>query len=178
MAMTVQIVQLTGAGPTFTRVDNLTPGFLFNREDTRVGTTAIPKPTATGTNFSWVKTFQIEVTVHDSKTMTNVRVGKVTNEADTGTKIWQNVANASYTQAASPPGATGDNNVTGPTINGDASTAMELITVPPAPYAAGPYTTNAKHGNMVELALGVDVTNTQPGTNRTMPSLRWTWSEA
>lgn len=178
MAMTVQITMLTGAGPTETRVDNQTPGFVFNRDDTRVGTTAIPKPTSTGTNFSWVKSFQIEVTTHDSKTMTSVRVGKASNEADTGTKIWQNVANSSYTQAASSPSSTGDNNVTGPTLNGDVATAMELISAPPAAYAAGPFTTNAKHGNIVELSLGVDVTNTQPGTNRTMPSITWTWVES
>ena len=178
MAMTAQIVQLTGPGPTYTRVDNQTPGFLFNRDDTRVGTTSIPKPTATGTNFSWVKSFQIEVTTHDSKTMTSVRVGKTVNEADAGTKVWLNVGNAAYTQASTPPSATGDNNTTGPTLNGDVAVAMPLITDPPAAYAAGPFTTNAKQGNIVELSLGVDVTNAQPGTNRTMPSFRWTWSEA
>ena len=176
--MTVQITMLTGAGPTETRVDNQSPGFVFNRDDTRTGTTAIPKPTATGTNFSWVKSFQIEVTAHDSKTMTAVRVGKASNEADTGTKLWQNVANASYTQATTPPTATGDNNTTAPTINGDTATAMALISAPPAAYAAGPYTTNAKHGNIVELTLGVDVTNTTPGTSRTMPSITWTWTES
>lgn len=178
MAMTVTIEQLTGAGPTATRVDNQSaPAFLFNREDTRVGTTPVPTPTATGTNFSFVKSFQPNITVTDSLSMTNIRVGKVTNEALTGVRLWANTTNSAYTQATTPPSAGADNNITPPTINGDVAEALELITVPPAVYAAGPFNTTGRKGNIVELCIGVDNTNTSSG-QQTMPSIRWTWNES
>ena len=178
MAMTVTVEQLTGAGPTATRVDNQSaPAFLFNREDTRVGTTPIPTPTATGTNFSFVKSFQPNITATDSLSMTNLRVGKVTNEAVTGAKLWANTTNSAYTQATGAPTATPDNNITPPTINGDPGVLLELITVPPAVYAAGPFNTTGRKGNIVELVAGIDNTNTTSGTP-TAPTIRWTWNES
>lgn len=177
MAMTVIIDILTGAGPTATRVDNQSPGFLFNREDTRTGTTAVPTPTATGTNFSYVKSFQPNITVTDSLNMTNLRVGKVTNESATGLKIWAYTGHAAYTQATTAPTSTADNNLTAPTVNGASASALELITTPPAVYGAGPFSSTGRKGNIVELTLGVDVQNSLSG-QQTTPSIRFTWNES
>lgn len=172
--MTVVIDLLTGAVPTVTPVTTVT----LNREDTALGATPIPVPTSTGTNFSWVKSFQIEITATDGLTMTNVLFGKVTAEAITGQKLWVNTANAAYTQAVGSPTSTGDNNVTGPTLNGDVAVAVELINAPPTPYATGPFTTTAKHGNIVELVAGYDTTTAASGGAVQTPTVRWRWTEA
>lgn len=175
MAMTVVVDQLTGAGPTATAVSS----FKFNRDDTNLGTSAgIPTPASTGTKFSFVKSFQIEITVTGGLTMTNVLVGKVANETVTGTKIWKHTGHASYTEATAAPSDTVDNNVTGPDINGATGTALELITTPPAAYAAGPFNTTGRKGNIVELVAGVDNTNISSGVAVASPTIRWKWTEA
>ena len=97
MAMTVAIDNATGATPTWAAVGASTAK--FNRVDTLTGTTAIPTPTATGTNFSYIKTFAIDITATGSLSMTNVKIEKVTSEATTGTKLWHYTGHASYTQA-------------------------------------------------------------------------------
>ena len=175
MAMSVAIDALTGAGPTATAVTSA----VMNREDTVSGVTPTPIPSSSpATNFSWVKSFQIEILNADSLDMTDVRVGKVTAESVAGTKLWHNTTNAAYTQATGAPTSTGDNNVTGPTINGDASTAIPLITAPPSVYAPGPFNTAARHGNIVEVVLGVDATCVATGSGIALPTLRWVWVES
>lgn len=174
MSMTVVIDALTGAGPTATPAASA----VLNREDTINGTTPTPVPAATGTNFSWVKSFQLEITATDSLTMTNIRVGRVAAETVTGTKLWHNTANAAYTQATGAPSATGDNNVTAPTINGDVATAPDLISAPPAVYSAGGHSTTGRKGNIVEVVVGVDNTCVTTGTGVALPTLRWFWIEA
>lgn len=173
MAMTVQIDLATGASPSYAA----TTAVKWNRIDSEAGTTAIPTPTATGTNFSFVKSFQINITATGSLTMTDVKVGKVAGEATTGTKLWHVTANVAYTQATTSPSATGDNNTTAPTLNGDSATAMPLISGASA-YSAGPHTTTGRKGNYVEVSLGVDATNTTAGTSVSTPTLRWQWTEA
>ena len=175
MAMTVVININTGAGPTAAPVTAVK----WNREDTAVGTTSgIPTPASTGTNFSWIKSFQVEITATGGLTMTNIRVGKVANETVTGTKLWHTTANASYTQASGAPTPTGDNNVTAPTLNAQTASAVPLITAPPSVYAAGPFAAAAAVGNFVEVSLGVDNTNSAGGTAVATPTLRWVWTEA
>ncbi|MDE2096667.1 MAG: hypothetical protein KGL39_05415 [Patescibacteria group bacterium] len=174
MAMTVQIDEATGATPTW---NTAVTSCVWNDEDTVSGTTTeIPTPTSTGTNFSFVKTFSIDITVTNSLTMTNVKVGKVANETTTGTKLWVVTSHTVYTQATASPTATSDNNVTAPTVNGATASAMSLI-ASASVYAAGPYTTTGRVGNMVEITLGVDASNTTGGTAVATPVLRWSWVE-
>jgi hypothetical protein len=174
MAMSVQVDGLTGAGPTTTAITS----FKFNRDDTLTGTTAgIPTPSTTGTKFSWVKSLQIEITATGGLTMTNVLVGKTANETITGSKLWRVTSHSSYTQATVEPSDTGDNNVTGPTLNGAVASALELITAPPSAYAAGPFNTTGRKGNIVELAAGIDNTNVTSGTAVASPTIRFKWSE-
>lgn len=173
MPMTVQIDIATGAGPSFASASSVK----WNQEDTASGTTAIPTPTATGTNFSYVKSFQINITATGSLTMTNVKVGKVASETTTGTKLWHTTEHASYVQAAAAPGATGDNNATAPNINsGSAEAAMPLIGSASV-YSAGGHSTTGRKGNFVEVCLGVDATNTTAGGSVATPTLRWQWTE-
>lgn len=177
MAMTTQIDLYTGAGPTVAA----TTAVKWNRVDTEAGTTVIPTPTATGTNFSYVKTFRIEITATGSLTMTDILFGKVASESTTGTKLWHVAgthAVGAYVQAVAAPTATGDNNVTGPTVNGAVATAVPLTSAPPAAYDAGPYNTTGIKGNLIEVALGVDATNTTAGSAVATPTLRWQWTES
>lgn len=173
MAMTVQIDLATGATPTYTGVSSVK----WNLEDTQAGTTAIPTPTATGTNFSFVKSFQIEITATGSLNMTNVKVGKVASETTTGTKLWHVTSHAAYTQATAAPTATGDNNTTAPTVNAASATALPLIGSASV-YAAGGFNTTGRKGNVVEITLGVDATNTTAGASVATPTLRWQWTES
>lgn len=174
MAMTVQIDCLTGAGPTAAAVTTV----VFNREDTVLGTTGVPTPTATGTRFSWVKSFQIEITAVGGLAMTAVLIGKVTNESTAGTKLWRVTSHNSYSQATTNPADTADNNSTAPTLNGASATALELITLPPSQYAPGPYNTTGRKGNIVEISCGVDNNIISAGSGLPTPTLRWKWTEA
>jgi hypothetical protein len=108
--------------------------------------------------------------------MTNVKVGKVTTESVTGTKLWHVTSHASYTQATVSPTATGDNNSTAPTLNGASATAMPLIGSASV-YAAGAFSSTGRQGNIVEIVVGVDATNTTAGTAVSIPTLRWQWTE-
>lgn len=175
-AMTVVIRQLTGASPTVTTVTAVK----WSRVDDATGTTVIPTPTSTGTNFSFIKSFMIDITATGSLQMTNVLVGKVASETTTGTKLWRVTSHAegSYVQATAAPTATGDNNSTAPTMNSASGTALELISAPPSAYAAGPFNTTGRKGNLVELCLGVDATNTTAGSAVATPTLRWSWTES
>lgn len=175
MAMVTQIDLLTGAVPTVTAVTTKK----FNLEDTQSGTTPIATPVATGTNFSYVASFQIEILTVNSLNMSNVKFGKVTTESVTGTKLWHVTSHAvgAYVQAVAAPVSTGDNNVTAPTINGAAGGAAPLIGSASV-YAAGPFNTTGRKGNIVEVTLGVDFTNTTAGSAVAVPTLRWQWTES
>lgn len=175
-AMTVVIRQGTGATPTWATVTAVK----WSRVDDASGTTVIPTPTSTGTNFSFIKSFMIDITATGSLQMTNVLVGKVASETTTGTKLWHvtDSAEGTYVQATAAPTATGDNNTTAPTLNGSTGVAMPLISAPPSAYAAGPFNTTGRKGNLVEIALGVDATNTTAGSAVATPTLRWSWTES
>ena len=181
MSMVVQIDEATGSGPTWTT--NISSA-VWNTVDSQSGTTAISTPTSTGTNFSFVKTFSIDITTTNSLTMTNVKVGKVANETTTGTKLYETLSHSSYTQATASPTSTGDNNVTVPTINGAApnadptagSAAVPLI-ASAAVYAAGGFSTTGRKGNLVEMCLGVDATNVTAGSAVATPTIRFSWTE-
>lgn len=177
-AMTVTIDQATVTSPTFTAVTAV----VWSRVDDATGTTVIPTPTSTGTNFSFIKSFQVNITATGSLSMTNILFGKVANEATTGTKLWHRTDHAagSYVQATAAPTATGDNNTTAPALNGTnaAVTAVPLISGPPTTYSAGPHSTTGRKGNLVEVALGVDATNTTAGAAVATPTLRWSWTES
>jgi hypothetical protein len=178
MAMTVSIQNGIGASTgTWTDVSVTAT---WNREDDIDDTDQpIPTPTATGTNFSFIKSFAINITTVAGLVMTGVKFGKVAAETTTGTKLWEvkSRAIASYIQATAAPTATGDNNVTGPTMNTVTGTATPLIGSASV-YAAGPFNTTGKQGTIVEVCLGVDATNTTAGTAVATPTMRWSWTEA
>jgi hypothetical protein len=179
MAMTVQIVQGTGGSPTWAQVTAIK----WNRTDDAATASAIPTPTATGTNFSFVKSMMVNITAVGGLSMTNILVGKVANEATTGTKLWHRTdhAEGSYVQATAAPAPTGDNNSTAPVIpaGGNNTSVIALPLIGSASvYSAGPHNTTGRKGNMVEMCLGVDSGNTTAGSAVSTPTLRWSWTEA
>lgn len=179
MAMTVLIRQATTVTPTWATVGAVK----WSRVDDAVGTTPIPTPTATGTNFSFVKSFLVDITVTGGLTMTDVIIGKVAAESTTGTLLWHTNENneAGYTQATAAPGSTGDNNGTAPDINGGALEVAMPLSSAQTVYDAGPYSTTGRisgGGALNEITLGVDATNTTAGTTVATPTLRWEWTEA
>lgn len=176
MAMTTQIDILTSTGPTVASVTSV----VWNRVDAASTATVIPAPTATGTNFSYIKTLQMEITATGSLSMTNILFGKVANESVTGTKLWRVTSHAvgSYVQATAAPTATGDNNVTAPTMNSATGVALELISAPPSAYAAGAFSSTGRVGNLVEVCLGVDATCVTAGAAVATPTLRFSWTES
>lgn len=178
MAMTVAIANATGATPTWADVGASTAK--WNRIDTLTGTTAIPTPTATGTNFSFVKSFMINITATGGLSMSDAKVGKVAGETTTGTKLWHTTEHAegSYVQATAAPGSTGDNNVTAPNINSGSSEAALPLIGSASVYAAGPFNTTGRKGTLVEVCLGVDATNTTAGQSVATPTMRWQWTES
>jgi hypothetical protein len=178
MAMTVVIANAVGATPTWSTVGATTAK--WNRVDTLIGTTVIPTPTSTGTNFSFIKTFMIEITVTDSLNMTDVTFGKVAGETTTGTKLWYTSEHAegSYVEATTFPAPEGDNNVTAPNINGGSAEAAVPLISSGDLYAAGPFNSTGRKGNLIEICLGVDATNTTAGSTVATPTLRWQWTES
>lgn len=176
MAMTVNIDIATGAGPSFaTAAGGVTWGLLDAAD---AGANPIPVPTASGTNFSFVKSFQPNITVTDSLSMTDVKAGKTATEATAGTKLWYTTEHASYTQAVAAPASTGDDNVTAPNINsGSAEVAVPLIGAASV-YAAGPFSSTGRVGNFVEVCLGVDNTCATAGGAVATPTLEWNWTES
>lgn len=173
MSMTVAINECTGSGPTAASVTSV----VWNRVDSASGTTEIPTPTSTGTNFSFVKSLIVNISATNSLSMTNILFGKVAAETTTGTKLWAYTGHSSYTQATAAPTSTSDNNVTAPTVNGATASAVPLISAPPSTYAAGPFSSTGNAGNYVEVCLGVDNTNTTAGTGVATPTLEFSWTE-
>lgn len=176
MAMTVQIDIATGATPTWSPASGSTA--VWNREDSLAGDALrVPAPTNAGTSFSFVKTFMLNITATGGLSMTDVKVGKTSTES-TGKKLWHvtSHAEASYLPATVAPASTGDNNVTAPTINGTTATALPDIGAATV-YAAGPFNTTGRKGNLVEVCLGVDALNPDAGTAVATPTLRWQWTE-
>lgn len=172
MAMTVQIDELTAAGPTSTSVTAV----VWNTADSNATSSEIATPTATGTNFSFVKSFKWDCTATGGLSATSIKFGKVANETTTGTKLWSSSAHSTYTQATVAPTATSDNNVTAPTVNTATAVAVALVAGASA-YIAGPISTTGAQTPIIEVTLGVDSTCTTAGTSVATPTLRWSWTE-
>ena len=90
-------------------------GIKWNLADSATDTaTPIQIPTATGTNYSWIKNLVLEVTGTGTTAMTNRRISMATSPATGLTYDFKSVAVASYAQAASGnrPSSSGSNGAT------------------------------------------------------------------
>ena len=171
-----------GASPVFTGGSfagvTAESGFKFNREDTLSGTTPIPIPTATGTNYSWIKNLALDVTTAGTTAITNRRI-YAGSAPSTGLTLWYKaVATGSYAQAASGnlPAAGGTN---GATPSG--YTAMANSVGGASAYDASSVSTATQgvNGGLAVCVAGVDFSFAGgPGNATALPSISITYDEA
>lgn len=151
-AATCQAQIGTGSSVSWANVET---GCTFNLADSATNTsTPIAVPTATGTNFSWIKNFAIAVTVTGTTSMTN-RTIKMGSSPSTGLALfWKDVAQASYAQAASGnrPTASGSNGATPSGYTAMTTSTQQWDNTSHATSSTGP------NGDMVVCVLGVDNT--------------------
>ena len=148
-AAVVQLQVATGAGPTLASGES---GFKYNREDTLSGTTPIPIPTATGTNYSWVKTLALVVTTSGTTAISNRRIQLSTTES-TGLGIFFK-ASATYAQATAEIASAGTNGPATPATWTRATTSLQV-------YDSGSTAASGatgKNGQYCLTCLGVDST--------------------
>lgn len=162
----------TGASVSWANAET---GTKFNREDSLAGTTPIPIPTATGTNFSWIKNLVLAVTVTGTTNITNRRISMSAATATGLQLFWKLVAVASYAQAAvgNMPAASGS--------NGNTPAGYTLMTTSPVQYDNASVATSSTgpNGGMAVCVMGVDFTYVGgPGNAVALPSLIITYDEA
>ena len=162
----------TGASVSWANAEG---GVTFNLADSITSTTPIAIPTATGTNFSWIKNLVIAVTVAGTTTLSN-RTVKMSGSPSTGLQLfWKAVAVASYAQAASGnrPASSGSNGATpaGYTLMSTTATQYDGSSV--ASSSTGP------NGSMCVCVLGVDNTYVGgAGSAISLPSIVLSYDEA
>jgi hypothetical protein len=150
-------------------------GIKWNREDSQSGaTTNVPVPTATGTNYSWLKNLALEVTTvaNPVTSITNRRIAIAGAQLAGVTQHWKAAA---YVQAAvgNMPGAAGTNDAVPSTYT--------LITTTPTVYDnnAASGGTLGRNGSMLQVVTGVSFLFTAGGGSaHALPNLQLTYDEA
>ncbi|GEM_PF-7060248 len=148
-------------------------GIKMNREDTQSGTTAIPVPTTTGTNYSWIKQIALEVTATAATNISNRKISQASTPA-TGLAYFFKAA-ASYTQASSAnmPAASGSNGATPTGYTAMSGTGQVFDSTSVSAGSTG------RNGGFCVLVLGVDNTYTGgAGSAIALPNLLLQYDEA
>lgn len=150
-------------------------GIKWNREDTIAGTTPVPVPTATGTNYSWLKNLALEVTTAASPvtSITNRRIAIASALSAGLTEHWKAAA---YVQAAvgNMPAAAGTNDAvpTGYTLAATGAGAL----YDNAAVSGG---TTGRNGSPLQVLVGVSFLFTGGGGAAiAMPNLHLSYDEA
>jgi hypothetical protein len=154
---------------------NAEGGVTFNLADNITATTPIAIPTATGTNFSWLKNLVISVTGAGTTAITN-RTIKMGSSLSTGLALfWKAVAVASYAQAASGnrPTASGSNGATPAGYTAMTTSAVQYDNTSVATSGTGP------NGSMAVCVIGVDNTYVGgAGSAIALPNIVLSYDEA
>lgn len=171
-AATVQGRLGTGSSVSWANAEG---GIVFNLEDTITGTTPIPIPTATGTNFSWIKNLVLYVTATGTTAITN-RTVNMGSSPTSGLKLhFKDVAVASYAQAASGnrPTASGSNGATPAGYTAMTTSAQQYDNTSVATSSTG------ANGDMAVCVMGVDNTFAGgPGSATALPNIVLSYDEA
>jgi hypothetical protein len=172
----------TGASPVLTGASyagvTAEGGIKMNREDTLTGTTPIPIPTATGTNYSWIKNLALDVTTTGTTNISNRRIyfGSAPSTGLLG--FYKSVATGSYAQSASGnlPAASGSN---GATPAGYTALATSLGGSTAYDASSVATSTLGVNGTLAVVVAGVDFTFAGgPGSATALPTLNLTYDEA
>ena len=171
-----------GASPVFTGGSfggvSAEGGAKFNLEDTLTGTTPIQIPTATGTNFSWIKNFALDVTTAGTTSISNRRIYLASAPTSGMNVFYKSVATGSYAQAASGnrPASSGSNGATPAGYTAMAtslggSTAYDASSVSTA--------TQGVNGSLAVCVSSVDFSFAGgPGSATALPNITLTYDEA
>jgi hypothetical protein len=158
--MTAATVRASWYGASSTEPAGVTAetGVTLNRSDTQSGTTPIPIPTTTGSNYSWVQQLALEVTsaASPSTTLSNATV-KLSGSLATGLALFFK-GNASYlnqTGGTQGPADVGTENSGAPS-----TPATYTVTTTTAQQWDAMGTTNnggsnGRKSNFLDLVLGV-----------------------
>jgi hypothetical protein len=172
-AATMQAQIGTGSSVSWASAEG---GVKYNLADSATDTTTpIQIPTATGTNYSWIKNLVISVTGTGTTTINNRKISMATSPATGLTMHWKALAVASYAQAATGnrPAASGSNGATPAGYTLMTTTAAQYDNTSVATSSTGP------NGSMAVVVLGVDATCASgPGTAIALPNLTFTYDEA
>lgn len=172
MASTIRVSYFNGGSDTPGAGVTAEGGLKFNRANTLTGTTAIPIPTAAGTNYSWPKFLGLEVTVDGTTTISNRKVNHAAGIA-TGMEVFFK-GTATYN---TPDGTDITDNTTTDDANPAGYTAMS--TVAQTYDAASAASALGLNGQYCVVALGVSSTYAGgAGTNQAVPTLTFTYDES
>lgn len=171
MAATVRISYF-GASGTEPAGANAEGGINFNLADSLTGTTPIQIPTATGTNFSWIKNLALEVTGTAATAITNRQV-YLGGTPTSGLKVHFK-QDATYNQAASGnrPSASGSNGAT--------PSGYTALSTTPQTYHSGSVSAGStgRNGDFCVVVCGVDNTYSAGGGSAALPDLKINYDEA
>jgi hypothetical protein len=148
MAATMRATYWSGAGPSATTAEG---GFKFNREETVAGTTPIPKPNATGTNYSYNKPISLEVTGADAGTSTSNRRIHRSSAPAAGITMWMRDDADTYQRgnavAAADNGTTNDATPSGYSAMPSSATVYDA--------ASDSNAATGRSGDYVSVAVGI-----------------------
>lgn len=171
-AATVQAQIGTGSSVSWASAEG---GITFNLADSATSTTPIAIPTATGTNYSWIKNLVLAVTATGTTTISNRNV-YYSGSLSTGLKLhWKDVAVSSYAQAAS------GNRPTASGSNGATPSGYTAMTTSPAQYDNTSVATSGTgpNGDMAVVVLGVGNDYVGgPGSAISLPNIILQYDEA
>lgn len=171
-AATVQGQAGTGGSVSWANAEG---GVTFNLADSITSTTPVPIPTATGTNFSWIKNLVLAVTGTGTTAITN-RTVAMGSSPSTGLKLhWKDVAVGSYAQAASGnrPTASGSNGATPAGYTNMTTTPAQYDNTSVATSGTGP------NGDIAVCVMGVDnLFVGGPGSATALPNILLGYDEA
>lgn len=174
MAATVQARIFTGASEGTGA--NAETGIKFNREDTQTGTTPIPKPTATGTNYSWKKILGIYVTAGGGSTTISNRKIRRASAPSAGLTLHFKPDVVTYAQATS--GNMPADNTTTDDATPSGYTAM-TTTFQDYDTASEAATNSDRNGDFVEVVAGVSNLYTGgAGSAIALPNIELQYDEA
>lgn len=158
MAATIQARIATGASEGSGA--NAETGVKFSREDTQVGTTPIPKPTAAGTNYSWYKSLFLYVVSGGGSTSILNRKIRHATAPSAGLTLHFKPDIATYVQATS--GNKPTDNATTDDATPSTYTLMST-TMQDFDTASAAATDSTRNGDIVQVVLGISSLWSVPG---------------
>lgn len=174
-AATVQAMYYGGSTGEPSTGANAETGIKYNREDTQLGTTAIPIPTSAGTNYSWFKELALSVTSTGTTTLSNRTIAR--SSAPPAGLIMYFASSSGYVQPSSA-------NRPSDTSTGDdaAPAAWTALTTSYQAYSTESVgSSSGRNGGFAKTLLGVSSTGTYtggPGSAITLPNLLIQYDEA